>query len=106
MTERASVCQRFWSHFDGWLDGIDVLIYGGLGAALLGYVVYSIGLAIHEAGNRLVLAAFVAVVTGSVGLLVRDLFRKQLSRSSKLLVGAWGACVALVLVVELFESFN
>ena len=74
MTERASVWRRFWSDFHGWLDGIDVLMYGGLGAALLGYVIYSIGLTIHEAGNRLVLAAFIAVVASSVGCLARDLF--------------------------------
>ena len=105
MNERASVWKRFWSHFD-WLDRIDVLLYGGLGAALLGYALYSIGLAIHEAGNRLVMIAFVTAVAGSAGCLVRDLGRRKLSRSSKLLVGAWAGCAALVLVAELFEAFN
>jgi len=92
VTERASVWKRFWSHFD-WLDSIDVLMYGGLGAALLGYAIYSIGLAIHEAGNRAVMVGFVAVVAGSAGCLVRDLRRKELSRPSKLLLGQPGGSV-------------
>jgi hypothetical protein len=105
VAESSSAWKRFWSHFD-WLDSIDVLMYGGLGLALLGYTIYEIAGALLASGYEAAFAALVVVVALSVASLVRDLRRRELTILSKGLAGAWAVCVALVIVVELIESFS
>ena len=105
MPESQSVWKRFWSHFE-WLDSIDVLLYGGLGLALLGYAIYTIASILQGAGQITALLVFLSVVGLSLAALIRDLRRKQLSLLSKVFAGAWALCVALVIVVELVESFS
>ena len=105
MAESPNVWRRFWSHF-GWLDSIDVLLYGGLGLALLGFTIYSIANALLNAGHTLAFALLVVFVALSVGFLLRDLWRGQLTTLSKCFAGAWGLCVILVIVIELIESFS
>ena len=100
MTESPSVWKRFWSHFD-WLDSIDVLLYGGLGLALLGYAIYSIADALLEAGQVSGLVVLVVIVALSAASLVRDLWRRELTTLSKGFAGAWAFCVFLVVVAEL-----
>ncbi len=39
--EKHSVCQRFWSYFTG-VDIVDLILYGSLGLALLGFIIYSV----------------------------------------------------------------
>ena len=48
---------------------------------------------------------FVAIVASSTAAFVRDMRRKQLSSLSKVIAGAWAVCVALIILVELFDSF-
>jgi len=104
--EPASAWKRFWSRFNGGLDGIDILLYGGLGVALLGYLLFFLGSAIYESGNWPALTAYVAIVAGSVATLARDVRGRQFTWPSKLLIGAWGICVALIVVIEFVESFS
>lgn len=104
MAEPPSAWKRFWAHL-GWLDSIDVLVYGGLGLALLGYTIYSIADALIASGHEAAFAAFAGVVALSAACLARDLRRRRLSALSKSLVGAWALCVVLVIAVELIESF-
>lgn len=105
MTESSSVWKRFWSHF-GWLDSIDVLMYGGLGLALLAYAIYEVASALFASGHEAAFAAFIVVVAFSAASLVRDVRRRKLTTLSRGLAGAWALCVALVIVVEVLESFS
>jgi hypothetical protein len=105
VAESSSVWKRFWSHI-GWLDSIDVLIYGGLGLGLLGYAIYGIGGALVASGHEAAFGGFAAVVALTAASLVRDLRRRQLTALSKVFAAAWTVCVGLVIVVELIESFS
>jgi len=105
MPEQRSVWQRIWSQLN-WLDGLDYLLYGGLGLALLGYAIYSVAVALHKSGHVTGLVCLLVVVILSVAALVRDLRRKSLSPLSKGLVGAWAACVVVVIIAELIVSFS
>ena len=105
MAESPSVWKRFWSRFD-WVDSIDVLMYGGLGLALLGYTIYSIADALLRAELTSALAGFVVAAAFSAAAFVRDLRRKRLSTLSKVFASAWVLCTTLVVVIELIESFS
>ncbi|HEX6852867.1 MAG TPA: hypothetical protein VF139_15830 [Candidatus Polarisedimenticolaceae bacterium] len=94
--------QRFSRHLT-WLEIIDLVLYGGLGLALLGYAIYSLGQAMLKAGNHLGLLILSALIVSSVLSLIRDLRKKYLSVPSKLLLGAWALCVAVVVIAELLE---
>lgn len=94
--------KRRWSIFSA-LDAVEIGVYGGLGAALLGYAIYEIGRAIWEGGSPWLLVAFVAIVAGSFGQAIRDLYRRRFSPASRLLVGAWALCAVLILLVDLFS---
>ena len=106
MTESPTAWTRFRRHFDLWLDGVDVLLYGGLGLALLAYALYAITRALLAAGHEEGVAAVALVVAVSAASLVRDLRRGRFSPLSKGFAGLWALCVAIVIAVELIASFR
>ena len=105
MSESRSIWVRFWAHFS-WLDRIDVLLYGGLGLALLVFAIYSVASALIQAGQLLGLAGFLSLLVVSLIQLVRDLRRPHLSLISKGLLGAWAICTLFIVVLELWVSFS
>jgi len=102
MMDQHSILKRLSGYFN-WLDSVDIIIYGGLGLALLTYAIYSLCKTLIEAENYFGLFAVSCIVLLSVTSLVRDLKEKHLSMPSKFLVGAWALCVGIVVLIELFE---
>jgi hypothetical protein len=101
--DKPNVWQRFWSYFTG-VDIVDLILYGGLGLALLVFIIYSVGKSLLDAGNHVGLLALSTLLLSSIFSLVRDLRRKHLSIPSKLLVGAWALCVGIVIIADLLDT--
>lgn len=83
------------------LDLVDVGLYGGLGALLLGGLVYHAGAAVLASRSVVALGAFCLVVVATVASIVADVRRRRFGVVSRLLVGAWLACVVAVSIMEL-----
>ncbi len=84
-----------------WLTDLDFLLYGLLGLALLGFIIYEVGRALWSTGSQLLIAAFLAALAGTLASIIRDLRRRQLSWASRGFLVVWGLCVAVILVAEL-----
>jgi hypothetical protein len=79
---------------------LDLILYGALGLGVLGYTIFLIGREIWDTGSPLLIAAFVAFLSGTTGTLIRDLKQRRLSWASRGFLAAWVLCVALVIVAE------
>ena len=91
----------WWSAFS-WLDSVDFIVYGGLGAALLCYFAYKIGQTIWSTNSLILESAYVIFLAGTLALAIRDIRQRKFSTASWLLVGAWSMCVAFIILLEFF----
>lgn len=82
------------------LDHLDLLLYGGLGLALLLYAAFEIGRASWESGSALAFGIFAAFAGLTFFALVRDLRRKELSGPTTVFLALWLICVAVISVLE------
>jgi hypothetical protein len=81
-----------------------LVVYGGLGAALVDWGLWTLAQPIWQTGSLVQRAVFIGLVAVAVAIVVNDIQRRRFSLLSGLLATLWAAAVALIVLLELFAS--
>ncbi len=83
-------------------DTLDLVVYGGGAAAIVGFVLWLIVGAIWETGSVFVRSTLLGLLALAVVIVVNDIHARRLSLLSKLLVGTWALVAVLLVIAEIF----
>lgn len=87
----------FWDFFDA-LDFVEAAFFVLLGTALFLGFNYAIARAVWVSGSPLLIAAYAALVIGTLMQCGVDLYKRRFSPTSYALAATWGLCVCAVVL--------
>ncbi len=87
----------------GIAEWLDIIMYGGLAAAAIGYVCFLAAREVWASGSWWLVGGMVAIGLGTAIALIRDLARRRLGWVSRIVLGVWLAAAGLIVLLELFD---
>ena len=87
----------FWDFFDA-LDFVEAAFFVLVGTVLFLGFNYAIARAVWAYGSPFLIAAYVALVAGTLTQCGVDLYKRRFSPTSYALAAAWGLCICAVVL--------
>jgi hypothetical protein len=85
---------------------IELVIYGGTAAAIVGFLLWTVGQSIWRAGSAGARSALLTFLALCIAALVNDVMRRRFSWVSKILVGLWGVAFLLLVVLKFLSTLG